>query len=93
MTYPCIAITRHQPNVYEWAVLYGQEKMDGDIGDTSITDCLVAALGSLPNEESLVEISYRGMHMGTYDIRRLDDGPGDIAAIISETYGVLTHNN
>ena len=91
MAYPCIVIMRHQPNVYEWAVMYDQEKMDGDIGDTSISDCLAAALGSLPDEENLVEISYRGMHVGTYDKRRVDDCPGEIAAIISETYGALAH--
>jgi hypothetical protein len=93
MTYPCIAITRHYENVYEWEVLYGHQKMDGDIGETSISDCLVAALGTLPNEERLVEISYRGMHMGTYDIRRVSDCPGEIAGTVAETYGVLTHNN
>lgn len=93
MTYPCIVIMRHQPNVYEWAVMYAQEKMDGDIGDTSISDCLVAALDSLLDEDSLVEISYRGIHMGTYDKRRVDDCPSEIAAIISESYGALAHNN
>lgn len=93
MTYPCIVIKRHQPNVYEWALMYAEEKVDGDIGDTSISDCLVAALGSLPDEDSPVEISYRGIHMGTYDKGRVDDCPGEIAAIISETYGALAHNN
>lgn len=67
--------------------------MDGDIGDTSITDCLAAALDSVPDEENLVEISYRGMHMGTYDKRRVKDCPGEVAAIISETYGALAQDN
>lgn len=93
MTSPRIVILRHQPNVYEWAVMYDQEKMGGDLGETSIADCLVSALGCVPDGESLVEISYRGVHMGTFDTRRVDDSPGEVAAIISETYGVLAHNN
>jgi hypothetical protein len=93
VTCPCIDISRHLPKVYEWAVAYDIEKMDGDLGETSIADCLVSALAGLPDEENLVEIRYRGVHMGTYHKRRVDDSPGEIAAIIAETYGALTYNN
>lgn len=78
--------------MYEWGALR-QEKMDGDVGDTSIEGCLISALGAYPDEGNLVEIRYRGLHMGTFDIRRVDDSPGEIAAIISETYGLLMHDN
>lgn len=47
----------------------------------------------MPDEENLVEISYRGMHMGTFDTPRVDDSLGEVAAIISETYSALAHNN
>jgi hypothetical protein len=91
MTFPCVIIARHKPGLYEWAIVYDQQKMAGDLGDISVKDCLISAIGSLPPEERLVEIRYRGVHMGTYDKLRVGDCLGEIAAIIVERHGELTH--
>jgi hypothetical protein len=93
MTYPCIVITRHRSGVYEWAVVYDQEKLGGDLPEASIEECLNGALVSLPRDSRLVEIRYRGVHMGTFDKGRVEDDTDEIATIVTETYGMLVHDN
>lgn len=93
MAAPCIVIIRHQPGIYEWAVMYDQEPLDGDVGLSSIEECLSSALGSIPAEERLVEVRYRGMHMGSFNKLRIEDCADEMAAVIAETYGLLTQPN
>jgi hypothetical protein len=92
MTYLCIVLTRHTSGAYEWAVVCDQEKMGGDLPEASIEACLNGALGSLPDDCHLVEIRYRGVHMGTFDKGRIEDDADEIATIVAETYGMLMHN-
>jgi hypothetical protein len=92
MTSPRIIIKRHDIGVYEWLIADGNEKVVGEIGNTSITECLVDAADSLPEDVGLVEIEYRGVHMGTYPRIRVIDFADDIADIIVESYGVLAQH-
>lgn len=89
MTHPCIVITYHTPSFYEWALTFDQEEADGDTGETSIKDCLLSALGSLPTEGGPVEIRYRGIHMGTYSPHEVEKLSDEIAAAIADRYRLL----
>jgi len=66
MSTPHIVIQQHDSGLYEWLALYHQEKIDSEVGDTSITGCLISAVGAIPETEKLVEITYQGIHMGTF---------------------------
>jgi hypothetical protein len=93
MTFPCIVITRHRSGAYEWAVVCDQEKMGGDLPAESIEACLHGSLDDLSADCRLVEIRYRGVHMGTFDKSRVQDDTDEIATIVAETYGMLMHDN
>jgi hypothetical protein len=93
MTFPCIVIDGHKPGFYEWSVMYDHEKMDGDLGDTSIASCLSSALAGMPDEERLIEIRYRGLHMGTFEKLQILECTDEIAAKIAASHGALTHDN
>lgn len=93
MTCPCIAITRHQPGVYEWAVVFDNERLDGDVGEASIESCLSSASSGMPATVRLIEVCYRGVHMGTFAKARIEHEADEIAATIAETYGSLTLDN
>lgn len=86
---PCIVISRHDPGVYEWGVYWADEKLDGEVGDTSITECLQSAIAPLPLDVRHVEIRYRGVHMGTYRVEELAERPDLVADHISEAYASL----
>jgi hypothetical protein len=92
MTSPRIIIKRHEVGVYEWLIAYGNEKVAGEIGNTSITECLVDGADSLPEDVGLVEIEYRGVHMGTYPRVRVREFADDVADIIVESYGALAQH-
>lgn len=89
MSLPCIGITRHDAGVYEWALQFAEEKIDGDVGAASITDCLKAALVQLLPSVRQVEIKYRGVHMGTFPVADLAERPDLVADHISEGYAAL----
>lgn len=87
-----ISLTRHKSGLYEWQRSYDHEVVDGDVGDNSITGCLSSGVSGLPDSDTLVEISYRGVHMGTFPVDRVREFPEDVADQISETYGVLVES-
>ena len=92
-TTPRIIITRHWPGFYEWTVIVDQEQFDNEVGDTSIADCLSSAVYALPEDLRLVEVCYRGLHMGTFEVLELEHCAEDVAARIAATHGALTHDN
>jgi hypothetical protein len=89
----CIVIARHKPGFYEWSVMYGPQKMDGDLGDTSIASCLSSALAGIPDEERLIEVRYRGFHMGTFEKLHIIECTEEVAAKIAASHGAFTHDN
>jgi hypothetical protein len=89
MSKPHIVIQRHGVGLYEWLVLYGQEKIDGEAGDASITECLISALGAIPEDETLAEITYRGIHMGTFHILQIQDYTETVSERIVDFYAEL----
>ncbi|WP_211467618.1 hypothetical protein [Collimonas silvisoli] len=89
MSTPHIVIQRHDVGLYEWLVLYGQDKIDGEAGDTSITECLVSALGVIPEDEKLAEITYRGIHMGTFHILQIQEYAEGVSERIVDFYAEL----
>ena len=88
---PCIFITRHKAGLYEWTVALGQEPLDSEIGDSSISSCLSSAANGLPDDIRLVEVIYRGVHMGTFDRLALEHTVEDIAERIAAKYFALTN--
>lgn len=87
MSIPCIVIRRHTAGLYEWATCYQDERVDGDIGDASIAGCLSSAVSAVAEPNGLVEIRYRGVHMGTFSRTRVLEDPEGIAEQIVNTYG------
>lgn len=75
--------------MYEWAVFYADDKLDGDVCDSSITDCLQGAIAAVPMNSEHVEIRYRGVHMGTYRVEVVAERPDLIADQINEAYAAL----
>ena len=78
--------------MYEWCIVYDNEKMDGNAGDSSITECLICAVGSLPDHERLAEVKYRGIHMGSYSKVELVELTEVVADSIVESYGALAQH-
>jgi hypothetical protein len=70
-----------------------QEQFDNEVGDTCISDCLSSAAHSIPNEIRLVEVRYRGLHMGTFEVLELEHCTEKVAGRIAATHGALTHDN
>lgn len=89
MALPCIGIKRHDAGVYEWGLFFEEDKLDGEVGETSITDCLKAAIAPVPLDMRHVEIRYRGVHMGTFSVEELSERPDLVAERISEGYAAL----
>ncbi|GGI17602.1 hypothetical protein [Oxalicibacterium faecigallinarum] len=86
MNLPLISISRLEAALYEWHLLYGSEVVDAEAGDSSITGCLASAVDCIPEDGKLVEIRYRGIHMGTFHVKSLREMPGDVAERVSELY-------
>jgi hypothetical protein len=91
MSAPLIYIQRHDTGLYEWSVLYGNVKIDGEIGDANIQSCLISAMASIPENERLVEISFESIHMGTYRSAAVLENPHDIANRIVASFAALVH--
>lgn len=89
MDIPVIAIALHKSGFYEWAIVYGSERVDGDVGDSSISACLGSAVASLKKDARLVEVRYRAVGMGTFLRVTLDEAPEVIAEKIANDYGTL----
>lgn len=89
---PCIVITRHRPGFYEWSVTIDHEQFDNEVGDTSISDCLSSATRAIPDDIRLVEVRYRGLHVGTFEVLELEHHSETVADRVSATYGALTHD-
>lgn len=92
MILPCIVIQRHDIGLYEWSIVYDNEKVDGEAGDSSITECLISAVGCLPDQEHLAEVKYRGIHMGSYSKVELVELTEAVADRIVESYVALVHH-
>jgi hypothetical protein len=88
---PHIVIKRHDVGLYEWIVVYGNEEFDGEAGESSISECLISGIGSIPESVTLVEISYRGIHMGTFHVVEVRENTEGVAERIVETYGALVN--
>jgi hypothetical protein len=86
MTSVRIFITRDKPGLYEWAVLFDQEILASDIGDTSISECLASAGSALPDDQQSVEISYRGVPVGSFTSLDLQAVPEYVAEQITAHY-------
>jgi hypothetical protein len=89
MTAPCIEIRQLDSCLYEWAVVVGSETICGDVGESSILDCLKTAIGPMPADVFLVEIAYRGIHMGSFTAKEVHEAPGATASYISRRYAEL----
>jgi hypothetical protein len=70
-----------------------QEQFDNDIGDTSIFECLSSAIRCLPDDLRLVEVLYRGLHMGTFDVLELEHCTEAVADRIAAKYGALAYDD
>lgn len=86
---PLISIDRHKAGLYEWKTIWGAEEFDGEIGDNSIQGCLIDAIDRMPESQKLVEISYRGIHMGTFHAVEVRELTEDVAERIVASYAAF----
>ena len=86
MTTPLIDIRRHDFGMYEWSLLYERELLDGEIGDPNIEACLAGALSSISEIAQLVQISYRGVNVGTYSVDVISEDAARVSARIVESF-------
>ena len=92
MTTPHIFIQQHDSGLYEWHALYHQEEIDSEAGDTSITGCLISALGAIPENEKLAEITYDGIHMGTFPKTQIEKYTEGVSArIVTMHFELIQH--
>jgi hypothetical protein len=49
----------------------GQEQVDTDIGESSISSCFFSAMSAMPEDVRLIEVRYLSLHMGTYERQEL----------------------
>lgn len=86
---PRISINRLDSGVYEWILSIEDDRLEGDIGESSIAECLISALSPLPLDWHHVEIKYRSVHMGTFNVVEVSERPDLVADRISEAYAAL----
>lgn len=89
MDIPVIAIARHKIGFYEWALEYGGEHVDGEVGYSSISACLSSAVAAIPDDFKMVEIRYRTVGIGTFPRVALEEVPDVIAEQVANDYGTL----
>ncbi|WP_028102801.1 hypothetical protein [Pseudoduganella violaceinigra] len=92
MITPLIYIAKHSQGLYEWTVMVGQEAFENDVGERSVSSCLSCAVKGLPDDTRLVEVVYRGIHMGTFKKVALEYAVKDVAEKIASMHGALTND-
>jgi hypothetical protein len=86
MSVPCISIRQHGVGIYEWKLLVDGEIFADDLGDASITECLIGGAQVLPENASLVEVKYRGFHLGTFRTTEIIEHTEGVAERIVALY-------
>ncbi|MQR02367.1 hypothetical protein [Glaciimonas soli] len=92
MNAPHIVIHRHDVGLYEWSLQFGQEEINRETGDASIAECLIDAIGTFPESEKLVQITYRGVHMGTFHTSEIHEHSAGVAGRIVASYAELVQH-
>lgn len=93
MTISLISIDRHQPTSYEWLVSAGAEIHHSHFGQTTLTACLHGAALKAPKENTMVEIIYRHIHMGTHMLEDILSDTERHAKYIADRYARLKKNS
>jgi hypothetical protein len=73
--------------------MLGQEELDNDVAHPSISSCFSSAVSAMPAEVRLMEIRYRGLHMGTFEVIELMERADNLAQKIVSGYGALIGEN
>ena len=89
MTVPLISIVRAQSAEYKWSLICGPQLLHSKFGQQDVISCLQSAGEVTPNDQQMVEIMYRHVHMGTHLIKDLVMNTGSLAQQISATYADL----
>lgn len=87
-----IAIKRIHPTQYEWFVVYGGVEYEHDVGDEDIKECLESAIDKVPASDRLVEISYEGIHVGSFHRARVEKYPAGVAKEIVAEFAYLIND-
>lgn len=88
--FPVLHIQRLQSCIYHWYVTLADQLMAEEVDLTSIEGCLQQACQVLPDDTHAVEIRYRGVCMGTYQVQLILQTGNEIADRIALTYaGVM----
>lgn len=75
--------------IYSWILLDGGVEFEKDAGHSSVTECFAAGCASLPALTTLLEISYAGIHFGTFKVADVIANPAGIADEVMAQYAYL----
>lgn len=87
--FPVLRIERIQSGFYNWNIALAGHVLEHEEGAPSIEECLTQAFQNLPEENSPVEIRYRGVGLGTFSAKLLHEGPDMLADSLVEKYSAV----
>lgn len=93
MTTSMISINRQHSDAYKWFVSSGSEVHHSRFGQDTLEACLKSAGLMAPKDNSMVEIVYRQIHMGTHLLEEIVNDAERLAKQIGERYSSLMVNN
>lgn len=87
-----LAIKRLRSGQYEWFIVYGGIEYEHETGDEDITGCLQSAIDKIPTSHRLVEISYDGVHIGSFHRARVEKSPAAVANEVVTEFAYLIND-
>lgn len=89
IAFPVLHIERIRSGFYNWTVSLVGHVFEQEEGASSIEECLTQAFLNLPEENSPVEIRYRGVGLGTFSAMLLQEAPDMLADSLVEKYSAV----
>lgn len=93
MTTSMISINRQHCDEYKWFVSSGCEVHHSRFGQATLEACLRSAGLMAPKHNSMVEIVYRQIHMGTHRLEEIVNDAERLAKQIGDRYSSLMVSN
>lgn len=88
-----ISINQQHSAEYKWFVSSGSELHHSRFGQATLEACLKSAGPLAPKNNSMVEIVFRQVHMGTHRLEEIINDTERLAKQIVDRYSSLTGNN
>lgn len=90
--FPALHIDRIQSGFYRWALLLAGQVIEQEESARSIEECLCLAFENLPEDDGAIEIRYRGIGLGAFSTKLLQQAPDILADNLVEMHSVVIEN-